>query len=285
MRIEIDHVTVCGQDLPALQDAFARAGLVADYGGPHASGNTHMAQLAFDDGSYLELIAPTQPGRAQGSAWEKLMLGNAGAGAWAVKTGEIRAEIARLGAAGIAASGPNPGSRRRPDGKLLEWETASIGPGSMGAVLPFLIQDHTSRSLRVQPSASIKGSGLTGIAQVVIGVTNLDSAVELFRRAFRWDEPLRGTNAEVVAQVAHFPGTPVVLASALDNSSPFAARLAQFGEIPAAFLFKATDLPQAAELFCLSRFAHSEPARWFGKPVAWFDSSQLLGLKLGVLQV
>ena len=54
----VDHATVCGSNLDTLQQEFASVGLKADYGGPHANGVTHMALLGFENGSYLELIAP-----------------------------------------------------------------------------------------------------------------------------------------------------------------------------------------------------------------------------------
>src|SRR6516225_9829145 len=91
MRLQVDHVTVCGSDLAAMRRGFADAGLVTSYGGPHAHGVTHMDQLAFRDGSYLELIAPVARGGAAGlmGGWAKLMEGNAGAGAWAAQSEQI----------------------------------------------------------------------------------------------------------------------------------------------------------------------------------------------------
>ena len=62
MQIKVDHASVCGSNLSTLQDAFASVGLAADFGGPHAHGGTQMALLGFDDGSYLELIAPQKAG-------------------------------------------------------------------------------------------------------------------------------------------------------------------------------------------------------------------------------
>lgn len=66
MQLKVDHASVCGPDLEPMRQAFASVGLVTDYGGPHAS-VTHMALLGFEDGSYLELIAPQKPGVVEGS--------------------------------------------------------------------------------------------------------------------------------------------------------------------------------------------------------------------------
>jgi len=118
-----------------------------------------MALLGFDDGSYVELIAPQQPGSADStSGWGKKMAENAGVCAWAVGSADIKDELERLSRLGIATGRARAGSRKKPDGAVLQWETATLGKGDPGATLPFLIQDHTPCSLRVQPSASVKGS-------------------------------------------------------------------------------------------------------------------------------
>jgi len=279
MKLNVDHVTACGSELNSLQKAFAEVGLVTDYGGPHANGVTHMALLGFEDGSYLELIAPLRPGQAEGSPWGELMLGGAGPGAWAVETTNIQADGARLRSVGIETSRSEPGSRRRLDGKLLEWQTVSAGPGTPGAMLPFMIQDYTPREWRVQPSTSVKGLGLDGIAAVVLGVNGLDSTAALFRRAYGWDAPLVEDHAEFGAKVAHFPHTPVMLAAPLAEDSWLASRLRKFGDIPAAFLLKTADLQQAAK-----RFQLTGEAKWFGGSLAWFDAGKLGRSRLGVMQ-
>ncbi len=51
MKLTVDHVTLGASRLEALANAFAAAGLAADYGGLHSNGITHMSQVAFDDGS------------------------------------------------------------------------------------------------------------------------------------------------------------------------------------------------------------------------------------------
>jgi Glyoxalase-like domain len=279
MQIEIDHATICGSELEPMREALAKVGLVSDYGGPHANGVTHMAPLGFEDGSYLELIAPLRPGRVEGSPWGNLMLGDAGAGAWAVRTTNIEAEVARLRSLGIETAGPEAGSRKRPDGKLLEWQTASAGHGAPGARLPFLIQDRTPREWRVQPSPSGMRSGLTGIMAVVLGVKDVDAAAARFRRAYSWDAPRLEEHADFGAKLAHFPGTPVMLAEPVVTHSWLASRLGKFGEIPAAFLLKTEHIRQAARSFHLIG-----ETKWFGHFVAWFEPGQLSGIRLGVVE-
>jgi len=176
-----------------------------------------MALLGFDDGSYVELIAPQQPGSADStSGWGKKMAENAGVCAWAVGSADIKDELERLSRLGIATGRARAGSRKKPDGAVLQWETATLGKGDPGATLPFLIQDHTPCSLRVQPSASVKGSELTGAVVVVIAVRDLEASITLFRRAYGWPAPATSEQPEFGARLAYFTGTPVMLASPLD---------------------------------------------------------------------
>src|SRR5437868_5408984 len=165
--LNIDHASVCGSNLDNLRQAFASVGLGTDYGGPHSTGGTHMALLGFDDGSYIELIAPQSGVPGDGNGWGKLMADNAGPCAWAVEPKDITEEVARLKAAGMTVNGPKQGSRKKPDGMAIEWDTADVGTGAPGSTLPFLIQDRTPREWRVSASKSVQGSGIGGVEVAV----------------------------------------------------------------------------------------------------------------------
>jgi hypothetical protein len=282
MKLWFDHVTVCGSDLEAMRRAFRDVGLSTTYGGPHANGVTHMDLLAFEDGSYVELIAPLAAGGgAQGmmSGWAGLMEGNAGAGAWAVQSGDVHAEAARLRAAGIEVRGPEVGGRKRPDGLALQWETAIVGPDTAGSVLPFVIEDKTPRALRVPEASTFPGDSISGVAVVVLGVRDLDASVALFRTAYALEEPRPEAREDLGMTIAFFPGTPVMLASASKNDGWLADRIVRFGECPVAFLLETGDLDAATK-----RYPLGNPDAWFGRRLAWFDESRLLGTKLGVIE-
>ena len=115
----------------------------------------------------------------------------------------------------------------------------------------------------------------------MLGVANLERAIRLFQRAYGWDTPTVEQHIEFGAQIAHFSNTPVMLASPLNHNSnsPLSQRLAEFGEIPAAFLLKTPDLRKAA-----NRFPLLGESNWFGRKVAWFDPAKLHGFRLGLLQ-
>src|SRR5581483_7178224 len=250
--LKVDHASICASQLDRLRRAFANVKLTTDYGGPHASGGTHMALLGFDGGSYLELIAPMKPGGADASPWGKMIAGDAGTCAWAVGTNDIQGEVNRLKQAGLSTNGPAAGSRRRPDGQLIQWQTAQLGPGGAGSVLPFMIEDKTPRELRVQPSASVRGSGLAGIAVVVIGVNDLDASIALFRKAYALPRPEFAEQKEFGARLACFPATPVILAAPSDHTGWLAKRLEAYGESPVAFLLGTKDASAVAKKFPLA---------------------------------
>jgi hypothetical protein len=280
MTVLIDHVTVCGSNLEKMRQDFAGAGLNTTYGGHHANGVTHMDLLTFPDGSYIELIAPVSSlGGATGmmSGWAKLMEGNAGAGAWAARTGDIDKEVDRLRTAGIEVRGPEPGSRQRPDSTKLEWKTAIVGSGPAGSVLPFLIEDKTLRGLRVPAPAET--SEIEGVAAVIIAVHDLQSSVDQFHRAYDFEKPTVEDHAEFGTTIAHFAGTPVMLAAPNNESAWLGDRTARFGECPTAFLLKPADFPRA-----VSKFELKDRASWFGRDIAWFDPQRLGGTRVGLIR-
>jgi hypothetical protein len=278
MPLKVDHVPICVAELAPVQRAFAALGLTPDYGGPHAGAGTHMALLGFDDGSYFELLAPQTPGSAEKSPEAKLLAASAGPCMWAVATSDIKSELKRLHELGITTDRPFPGGRIRPDGHVLKWETAGIGPGSRGNVLPFLIQDYTPHNLRVQPSVSVRGSALSGVAIVMIGVKDLTTTIALFRKAYGWNEPVTEEHKELGARLAHFTGTPVVLATPTGGDTWLAQRLEKFGDGPVAALVAARDWNAVAKTFPLTG-----ETIWFGKRVAWFDPGKLQDLRIGVI--
>src|SRR5437588_9487530 len=99
-QLRVDHVTVAGRDLRAMQSALSSAaGLKTEYGGPHSNHATEMALTSFPDGSYLELIAiqkEADPAAVAKHEWRKFLESNAGPCAWAVRPADLGAEIERL---------------------------------------------------------------------------------------------------------------------------------------------------------------------------------------------
>jgi len=267
--LAVDHVTVTGTDLKAMEASLAAVGIRYQYGGPHSNHATEMALTSFPDGSYLELmgIQPNaDPQAVKAHYWSMQLQGNAGPTAWAVRpdghTGGIAAEVKRLQAAGVMVSEPERSGRARPDGVRLEWEASRVGAEPNGTFFPFLIHDFTPREQRAFPTGSPTVSNFRGVTRVIIAVRDLNASTDRYRKAYNLPAPRESTDAVLGAREAIFSGTPVILATPLNAASWITTRLAQFGEGPCAFV--------------LGSQANKDP-----KPITWLNAAKL-GWHLGV---
>lgn len=275
VEVKFDHALICTDDLDSVERGFAEIGLKPDYGGRHGQAPTHMAQLGFEDGTYIGLEAPLKT-PAQGILRADLMNGGAGPCGWAAQTSDLKADLDHVSRLGVTVTTIESASRQRPDGTLAKWQDAGMGPGEPGVLLPFLMQDITPHADRVRTSASTRGSGLTGVAMVVVGVKDLNQGIALFRRVYDWPAPNVEDHPEFGARLAHFEGTPVILAAPLGQSW-LSDRLARFGPLPAAFLLWTSNFKTASDHFALTH-----PVNWFGWKISWFDRGKLHGIKLGI---
>jgi hypothetical protein len=267
-ELTIDHVTVAGKDLKAMQATLAALGIPSDYGGPHSNHATEMALTSFPDGSYLELIAiqpNADPAAVAAHYWSKSMQSNAGPCAWAVRPRDLPAEVKRLQSAGVTVSAPARSGRARPDGVRLEWEAAPVGQGPNGMFFPFLIRDFTPREQRATPAGRPSTQDFTGVARVVIAVRDLKNAVKRYRDAYGLPAPVEQDDPKLGARLAAFAGTPVVLATPSNASSWLAARLNTVGEGPCAFLLRAGNAQS---------YRVGSQSTWFGSAISWLDTGK-----------
>jgi hypothetical protein len=136
----LDHILLGCNDLDkGIAFVEESTGVRAALGGVHPGAGTRNALLSLGENRYLEIIAPDpkQPASADSRDLRKLedpiLVG------WAAHPGDIEAFAARLKQEGIAATGPNPGSRKRPDGRVLHWKTLGLKDDAAG-LLPFFIE-------------------------------------------------------------------------------------------------------------------------------------------------
>ena len=247
----IDHVSVAGMVVKQMQARLAAVGIPSEYGGPHSNHATEMALTSFPDGSYLELIAVQPHADAKALAahyWSKQMQGNAGPAAWAVRSSNLTADAASLRTTGVVVTPPVRSGRARPDGVRLDWESANVGAEPNGTFFPFLIHDFTPREARAFPHGAASNTKYQGVKRVIIGVRDLHASVARYQKAFGLPAPIEEANALLDANLAWFPGTPVVLAAPLNPRSWLIARLDQFGEGPCAFVLGMSSQPPNATL-------------------------------------
>jgi hypothetical protein len=255
--MELDHVTVAGRDLDALQRAFAEAGLPPTAGGDHDNGVTHMATVPFLDGVYLELIASRDLARTA-PWWDTAIRHDAGPSAWAIRAEDIERDVARLRDRGLAVTDPETFSRMRPDGVELSWDLAVVGAdepdrSAPGGLCPFLVSDRTPREARVGEPLDPASAGVpaTGVAAVVVGVPDIGGAITTLREGFELGEP-QVADDPTLGRVAQFPDAPVAVASGADW---IADRCEQFGPVPCAYLLETNG----------SAGSRGEERPWFGR--------------------
>lgn len=275
--MHIDHVAFAHEDLDTVVDAFTRVGLAPEYGGVHATGTTHMSLLGFVDGSYLELLSTTPDSDpADAGFWPEYIAASAGPAAWCIGVDDTREWAKRCIDAGLPVDGPKTAGRERDDGRRVEWDMVFVGGEDDRELHPFAITDRTPRERRVTPTENVAEGPLTGVAEVVLAVSDLDRAVEQFRRVYGFPTPERWTDESFAASLATFPGQPVTLAEPLDETSWLVDRLRAVGSGPCAYLLGSDDLDAAADTYALS-----SPATWGGESsgptrhVAWFDADEL----------
>ncbi len=141
----LDHLLLGCSDLnQGIAFVEKHTGVRPAMGGMHPGRGTRNALLSLGPLHYLEVIAPDPAQTATSTTRPKLpsMLNQLAAPRlvdWAVHTPDIAAVAERLRKADVAFRGPTPGSRARPDGKTLHWQTLNIDNDRDG-LLPFFIQ-------------------------------------------------------------------------------------------------------------------------------------------------
>ena len=268
VNLRIDHVTVAGRDLDRLGEAFDRAGLDAEYGGRHSNGVTHMSVVGFRDGSYIELISTVDPD-GESPWWNDPIHGDGGPCAWAIRVNDMETVSADLADRGIAVDGPSQYERVRDDGTTVEWDLTTLGEGELGSTLPFLISDRTPRDRRVQPTGGLAESPIRGVDTVILGVPDIEAAIEEFETAFDMRDPQRGDDQALSATVASYPDQPVALAEPREGGW-LADRIAEFGPRPIAYLLGSDEgIPPT--------FDDVSDDSFMGRSVGWLPVTEPVG--------
>ena len=141
-RDAFDHILIGAPDLDVgIRFVEERTGVRAEFGGNHPGAGTRNALLSLGAGHYLEIIAP-DPAQANAPDVRGLrQLSSPRIIEWAIHTEGIQTAKNMVETAGIKTVGPQPGSRQRPDGKLLRWQTLRIEQTT--PLVPFFIQWET----------------------------------------------------------------------------------------------------------------------------------------------
>jgi hypothetical protein len=141
----LDHIILGASDLDkGIAYVEQHTGVRAVIGGVHPGRGTRNALLSLGGRRYLEIMAPDpdqldpkQPAELEKRGLRKLteprIVG------WAVHPADAQALAKRLTEEGIAFTGPEPGSRKRPDGRVLNWKLLTL-KNDLSGLLPFFIE-------------------------------------------------------------------------------------------------------------------------------------------------
>lgn len=174
----IDHLVIISADLEKAIENATSAGFTVLPGGTHKDGNTHNALIAFKDGSYIELIAPTDGIEGKDHRWFPRLSKGEGLVDLCLASDDLEADTTRIRDHGRLYQRPEENGRLRPDGVELRWKGA-MPPGYVGETgWPFLIEDVTPREHRVptNPADTTHANGAIGIAGVTILTHRLSEA-------------------------------------------------------------------------------------------------------------
>jgi Glyoxalase-like domain len=165
----LDHIILGCTDLDGgIEFVFRHLGVRAIPGGVHPGAGTKNALLSLGTRRYLEIMAPDldQPD-APDPRNVRTLKAPALVG-WAEHRDHLDEFAAGLHAAGVEYVGPVPGSRKRPDGSVLNWRSLPLKDDEHG-VLPFFIEWGAATA---HPSTdSPKGCSIDGL-----GITTPDPA-------------------------------------------------------------------------------------------------------------
>ena len=186
MTLRFDHAVIAVNDLQQAISDYRELGFNPVYGGEHVGGQTHNALIVFQDGTYLELLAPTSPAlldsldpNDRGSFLFLLKEGEGLVG-YALGSNDLEADVAAMQTRKVAVTLRPATGRARPDGQQLQWRSAMLDNGFMN---PFFIQDITPRTLRVpdDPAVTTQPNEVTGIARIIVAAQPLHEEVERYQ--------------------------------------------------------------------------------------------------------
>src|SRR5258707_2219073 len=137
----LDHILLGCNDLDrGIAYVEQHTGVRAKLGGVHPGAGTQNALISLATNRYLEIIAPDpkQPASLDSRDLSRLTDDPAIVG-WAAHRSDIDAFAARLTQQGFLLEGPLPGSRKRPDGRVLIWKVVRL-KSDPTQLLPFFIE-------------------------------------------------------------------------------------------------------------------------------------------------
>jgi catechol 2,3-dioxygenase-like lactoylglutathione lyase family enzyme len=254
--IRVDHVIVAVLDREVAARDYSTLGFQTLVGGTHPDGHTHNCLVPLADGTYIELVSPTDVDEIRvkhedhNQHW--LYCFNAGEGfaGYALGVPDVEPTVQRLKNAGYRLNGPRRGGRVLPGGT----QTLCAGISIAGQRYPAILSDITPREWRIPttPENSTHANGATGVEHVFASVRNLEEATRRY-------EALTGLKAQpgtpfAGARTAGFQvdGSRITIAEPVTKNSALYEDLCLRGEVPFLIRLRTTDKSKTGMLDLLT---------------------------------
>lgn len=147
MGFQFDHLVHFVNSPEETREEVIRAGIHAVEGGRHENHGTYNA-LGYFGLSYIEWIGVFDQGLAESASAVPYSLRETfrhdgykeGLSRVALRSKDLEQDAKRFRELGLDVHGPNPMSRKRPDGSVVSWKLLHVGDPEGGPELPFFIQ-------------------------------------------------------------------------------------------------------------------------------------------------
>jgi catechol 2,3-dioxygenase-like lactoylglutathione lyase family enzyme len=135
-----DHVQLACNDLDkGIAFVEGRTGVKAAFGGVHPGRGSRNALLKLGERRYLEILAPDPAQDRTLDVRGLYKIDSPRLLEWVAHVDDLDPLIRALAAAHIESKPVFPGSRKRPDGKMLRWRALNL-QDNRGGLLPFFIE-------------------------------------------------------------------------------------------------------------------------------------------------
>ena len=122
-HLRFDHAVILVNDLEKGTEDYRAFGFNVFYGGKHADGKTHNALIVFRDGTYLELLAPTDPTLLQSidpsdqNGFLPMFQNGEGFGGYALLSNDLKSDVRDMQNRGTQCANASGGWTRTPGWK------------------------------------------------------------------------------------------------------------------------------------------------------------------------
>ncbi|MGE5703992.1 MAG: VOC family protein [Clostridia bacterium] len=260
MKLAFDHIVHFANDPVQAAAILRENGLHALEGGRHSNWGTYNS-LSYFDLSYVEFLGIFDRSLAETETKNLLVRDIAGRlpdregfATLALRTNDIEHTAVLLKSRGLGVIGPFPGSRTRPDGKVIEWSMLFIESEHSVLPLPFFIQwgeEDNERRIDLQERGVIAPHTLGNLAlrHVLFAVRDLDQRISEWSSWFSLEagEAYFDPALQATCRTLQLPGGNLVFSSPTGDGV-VATILAERGETPFALVASGAQQNQIVEL-------------------------------------